>query len=102
MGEIQRIMIEDACTKDVFRELDGYLLLINVLAILNVYLDVEGHSITEIEEGERLAFMLLGESFHGHLANQVYFEVRMCCLDFLDSTEIPCRDTLVLILSPAP
>ena len=80
MGEIQRIKIEDACTKDVFRELDGVLLLINVLAVLNVYLNMDGHTITETEEGERLAFMLLAEALQGHLANQVYFEVRKSSL----------------------
>ena len=35
MGEIHRVMVEDACTKDVFRELDGFFLIVNVLAILH-------------------------------------------------------------------
>lgn len=69
-------MVEDACTKDVFRELDGYLLIINVLAILHVYLEMEESGTTQTEEGERLAFMLLAESLSGHTTNQRYFEVR--------------------------
>lgn len=75
MGEIHRIMVEDACTKDVFRELDGFLLIVNVLAILHDFLDESDSSVTQTEEGERLAFMLLGESLRDHAANQKYFEV---------------------------
>ncbi|TDL19109.1 beach-domain-containing protein [Rickenella mellea] len=39
MEEMHRIMVQDACTKDVFRELDGYVLLVNVLSILHASLD---------------------------------------------------------------
>lgn len=76
MGEMHRVMIEDSCTKDVFRELDGYLLVVNVLSILHPYLEMEGSGTTLTEDGERLAFMLLAESLKGHIANQSYFEVR--------------------------
>ena len=75
MGEIHRIMVEDACTKDVFRELDGFLLIVNVLAILHDFLDESDSSVTQTEEGERLAFMLLGESLREHAVNQKYFRV---------------------------
>lgn len=83
MGEMHRIMVEDACTKDVFRELDGYLLIVNVLSILHVYLEMESSSEkdgapTETEDGERLAFMLFSESLKGHVRNQVHFEVSNC------------------------
>ncbi|KAI5118373.1 hypothetical protein M0805_008701 [Coniferiporia weirii] len=74
MGEIHRIMVEDVCTKDVFRELDGYLLVVNVLAILHEYLEHGNSGVTQTEEGERLAFMLLAESLKGHKTNQHYFE----------------------------
>ena len=75
MNEMHRIMVEDSCTKDVFRELDGYLLVVNVLAVLQAYLEQEGSlNINEIEEGERLAFMLIAESLSGHNQNQYYFE----------------------------
>jgi hypothetical protein len=97
MGEMHRIMVEDACTKDVFRELDGFLLIVNVLSILHPYLEIElqmlvqnndeqgsreeelvsaGTSSMQTLEGERLAFMLLAESLDGHWINQRYFEVR--------------------------
>ena len=84
MGEMHRIMLEDACTKDVFRELDGYLLVVNVLAILHAYLEIhdkekdgeQSSETTETEEVERLAFMLLAESLNDHVHNQYYFEVR--------------------------
>lgn len=75
MGEIHRIMVEDACTKDVFRELDGFLLIVNVLAILHDFLDESDSSVTQTEEGERLAFMLLSESLKRHNANRNYFKV---------------------------
>lgn len=76
MGEIHRVMVEDACTKDVFRELDGFLLVVNVLAILHDFLDESDVGLTQIEEGERLAFMLLSESMKDHVLNQSYFGVR--------------------------
>lgn len=76
MGEIHRVMVEDACTKDVFRELDGFLLIVNVLAILHDFLDESDSSVTQTEEGERLVFMLLAESLKGHSPNQVYLQVR--------------------------
>ncbi|KAH8108308.1 TIP49 C-terminus-domain-containing protein [Phellopilus nigrolimitatus] len=74
MGEIRPIIIEDPCTKDVFRELDGFLLVVNVLAILHAYLEQEESGITQTEKGERLAFMLLAEALRGHVSNQHYFE----------------------------
>ncbi|EJC99617.1 beach-domain-containing protein [Fomitiporia mediterranea MF3/22] len=74
MNEIQRIMIEEPCTKDVFRELDGYLLLINVLSILHSYIEQEGSELMQIEECERLAFNLLAESMNGNIENSQYFQ----------------------------
>ena len=80
MGEMHRIMLENACTKDVFRELDGFLLIVNVLSILHAYFEKERHEdspteTTQTEDGERLAFMLLAESVSGHPSNRLYFEV---------------------------
>ena len=82
MGEMHRIMLEDACTKDVFRELDGYLLIVNALSILHAHLEMDKGSPTDAEptqteDGERLAIMLLAESINGHLVNERYFEVRL-------------------------
>lgn len=96
MGEMHRIMVEDNCTKDVFRELDGFLLIVNVLSILHPHLEIElqalertdneqgmreeelvsaGTSSMQTLEGERLAFTLLAESLSGHWVSQRYFEV---------------------------
>lgn len=36
MTEVHRIMLEDACTKDVFREMDGFLAIINILSTLRM------------------------------------------------------------------
>ena len=73
MNEIHRIMVEEACTKDVFRELDGYLLTVNILAILQAQLEQE--DITEVQDGARLAFILLAESLSDQSQNQIYFKV---------------------------
>ena len=81
LGEMHRIMVEGSYTKDVFRELDGYLLVVNVISILHAYLEKEDADVVQIEEGERLAFMLLAESFNRQPANERYFEV--CLLTLL-------------------
>jgi hypothetical protein len=70
--EIQRILPEDNCTKDVFRELDGFLLLIHALTTLDV-----GHpSIEEIHEQIRLVFTIISEALKRHPANSESFSVR--------------------------
>ena len=81
MGELHRVMLEDACTKDVFRELDGYLLLVNFLSILHTELEVQTQQpvdelLKKVNEGQRLAFTILGESMKDHSVNRTYFEVR--------------------------
>ena len=79
-------MLEDACTKDVFRELDGYLLLVNFLSILHTELEVETHVpidelLKKLNEGQRLAFTILGESMKDHQVNKNYFEVRSILIE---------------------
>ncbi|KAI0273049.1 beach-domain-containing protein [Russula aff. rugulosa BPL654] len=37
LTEVHRILLEDACTKDVFREMDGFLAIINILSTLCTY-----------------------------------------------------------------
>ena len=76
MSEIYRSMMEEASTKDVFRELDGYLLVINGLATLHPILEEDDSCLAQVEEGARLAFMLLCESLANHPLNLKYFEVR--------------------------
>jgi len=81
MGELHRVMLEDACTKDVFRELVGYLLLVNFLSILHTELEVQTQQpvdelLKKVNEGQRLAFTIFGESMKDHSVNRTYFEVR--------------------------
>ncbi len=98
MGEMHRIMLENACTKDVFRELDGFLLIVNVLSILHAYFEKERQAdvppeTTQTEDGERLAFMLLAESVSGHPSNQLFFEVSQLIAVSLTSYEPLLADT---------
>lgn len=69
LAEIQRIMVEDPATKDVFRECDGFVLLVNLLSTLR-------HDSTETGEAARLAFAILSEGTRSHQTNMDYFDVR--------------------------
>ena len=82
MCELHRVMLEDACTKDVFKELDGYLLLVNFLSILHAEFEVQtqisvDELLKKINEGQRIAFVILVESMKDHPVNKMYFEVRV-------------------------
>ena len=68
-------MSEEPATKDVFRELDGYLLLVNALATLQPVVARQLDDYGNVEECERLVFMILSESFNGRPENGRYFEV---------------------------
>lgn len=80
MSEMHRIMVQDSCTKDVFRELDGYLLLVSGLSILHTQLEspsVQSEQVLrQVEEALRLVFTLLAESLRGHEQNRRVFEVQ--------------------------
>lgn len=84
-------MQQDAVTKDIFRELDGYLSLMSVLASLSVGVD----NIEEVaspatpvlveppvqlqedmQECVKLVFLVLSESMEGSVENEAYFRVR--------------------------
>ena len=65
-------MVEDAATKDVFRECDGFLVLINVVSMLR---DDALSASVESSEAARLAFAILSEAMSLHQANKDYFEV---------------------------
>ena len=56
---MHRIMTEDACTKDVFRELDGFLLIVNVLSILHPVLE------SELKAIEKEGFVRVGKGEGG-------------------------------------
>jgi hypothetical protein len=73
-------MIQDACTKDVFREMDGFLVLMSVLSTIQ-----PGHSwsmaeagdeiVHEVLEAVRLVFAIVSEAMDSHKANAAFFEV---------------------------
>ncbi|KAL5513687.1 BPH1 [Sanghuangporus vaninii] len=77
MDEIHRIMLEEPATKDVFRELDGYLLMVTVLTTLQPIPEQEHSGDGRVEECERLVFMVLSESFNERPENSQYFEKRV-------------------------
>ncbi|KAG8936117.1 hypothetical protein FRC02_004435 [Tulasnella sp. 418] len=91
LSEILRMMIEDPSTRDVFRELDGFLILISILSGLRIHQSSapEGsNSWDEIKqivpprdesrfartEIMRLVFAVLSESIKSHTANKIVFE----------------------------
>lgn len=77
-------MLEDAATKDVFREMDGFLVVMSVLSTLQAVEDEVAK--TEVLEATRLAFVMLSESLEDHVENQEYFKVciGLACLAVSD------------------
>ena len=75
--EIQRIMLQDEVTKNVLREMDGFLVLMSVLSTIqdhhNPTLD-EDH--TAAIETTRLVFVVLAEATTDHPENSDFFRVR--------------------------
>ncbi len=76
-------MLEDACTKDVFREMDGFLAIINILSTLRAYreenLSTERRDqvLGETIEVARLVFVIVSEAVSEDESNSQYFEVRL-------------------------
>ena len=72
-------MLQDACTKDVFREMDGFLVLMSVLSTIHPTFSQETRkdaAATELLESTRLVFLILSEALHKHNENVAYFKVR--------------------------
>ncbi|KAI0700338.1 beach-domain-containing protein [Cytidiella melzeri] len=77
--EIHGIMVQDACTKDVFREKDGFLVMMSVLSTIQ-----PAHSwsiassgdpiVHEVLEAVRLVFAIISEAMDDHQDNAVFFE----------------------------
>ena len=73
-------MVQDACTKEVFREMDGFLVLMSVLSTIQ-----PSHSwslagpndeiVHEVLEAVRLVFTIISEAMDDHKANTAFFEV---------------------------
>ncbi|KAJ7454045.1 beach-domain-containing protein [Mycena galericulata] len=76
--EIQRIMLQDTpgATKDVFREMDGFLSLMGALSTANEQRADEAR-VTETIECSRLAFVITSEAITDHVENADYFKKRV-------------------------
>ncbi|CAK5273341.1 unnamed protein product [Mycena citricolor] len=77
--EIQRIMLQDSlsATKDVFREMDGFVGLMSVLSAAHEGSEnADEAQLGEIIECSRLAFMITSEAMTDHPDNTQYFKVR--------------------------
>ena len=91
-------MLEDACTKDVFREMDGFVAIINTLSTLRASRDeslVAEHQeqvLDETAEAARLVFVIASEAMSGDEVNAQYFEVRYLffCLHLSYRLLAPC------------
>ena len=75
-------MQQDACTKDVFRELDGFLVLMSILATIQAM--GEGSPVVEPKEqvvansleATRLVLVILSDAIDDHPENAEFFGVR--------------------------
>ncbi|KAH9006451.1 beach-domain-containing protein [Lactarius hatsudake] len=80
LTEVHRIMLEDACTKDVFREMDGFVAIINILSTLRTSRDEstlgedKEQVLGETLEATRLVFVIASEAMSGDEVNVQYFE----------------------------
>ncbi|KAJ7201121.1 beach-domain-containing protein [Mycena pura] len=78
LGEIQRIMVQDApgATKDVFREMDGFAGLMSAIS-LAYGRGTDDVQVSESIECSRLAFMITSEAINDHVQNAEYFKKRV-------------------------
>lgn len=75
-------MVEEPRTKDVFRELDGFLVMVSMFSALALP-EVQGQTIIDPEqrmEVTRLAFAIISEAMRDHFVNSSYFNVSMTTL----------------------
>jgi hypothetical protein len=96
-------MLEDACTKDVFREMDGFLAIINILSTLpmcreeSITTEREEQALSNTIEVARLVFVIASEAMVDNEANSLYFEVRPIIYYLLSLSHcpyvlsVPCR-----------
>ena len=81
LSEIQRIMLQDPCTKDIFREMDGFLCLMSVLSTIQdrpggvVVVEPEIQVVQETIECTRWVFLIFSEAMKNRQANAEYFRV---------------------------
>ncbi|KAF9267665.1 beach-domain-containing protein [Marasmius fiardii PR-910] len=74
LSEIYRIMLQDSRTKDVFRELDGFLLLMSTLSTTHPSRvpDPE-YTLANIIDNMRLVFVVASEAMYNHPENTDHF-----------------------------
>ncbi|KAF8154493.1 hypothetical protein B0H34DRAFT_660452 [Crassisporium funariophilum] len=83
LSEIHRIMLQDACTKNIFRELDGFLCLMSVLSTIQdrpndtVVVEPEAQVMEETVECTRWVFVILSEAMKDYQENSEYFRNRV-------------------------
>ena len=89
-------MQQDSFTKDVFREMDGFLVLTSVLSTLQDKSPTVAEATTptvKVEGQEdihcaRLAFTVLSEALKGNPENEEFFRVCIACLSTRTRTDI--------------
>ncbi|KAI0826715.1 beach-domain-containing protein [Trametes gibbosa] len=89
LSEIHKIMLQDACTKDVFREMDGFLVLMSVLSTIHPQFSKETREESagsELLEATRLVFVILSEALHKHNENAAYFRTAVGLESFAQAT----------------
>ncbi|KAF8208087.1 hypothetical protein K438DRAFT_1667321 [Mycena galopus ATCC 62051] len=79
LAEIQRIMTQDAlgATKDVFREMDGFVILMSALSTAHERGHESDESVAETIECSRLAFTITSDAITDHPENADYFAARV-------------------------
>jgi hypothetical protein len=69
-------MLQDSCTKDVFREMDGFLIIMSLLSSIPIS---SGHvhqdNVPQALEIARLVFTILSEAIRACPVNAEYFSV---------------------------
>lgn len=78
MAEIQRILLQEPQTKEVFRELDGFLVLISVLSTVHhlnsgPVIEPEEQVLADMIECTRLVFSVASDALADHPQNIEYF-----------------------------
>ena len=69
-------MVEEPTTKDVFRELDGFLIMTSLLSSMESDTGVaDAQTLTERMQSARLALAITSQAMTDHTQNKEYFEV---------------------------
>ncbi len=92
-------MLQDARTKEIFRELDRFIMLMSVLSTLRVAQDrcihePEAQILLEVLESIRPVFMIVSDVIHGHPESAEYFKVRVLITCEIRTTVTLCQDSV--------